>query len=183
MLTKPLHFHLNFILFLLSASIGCFADTTIISYEQDRDFDFLYGSWKKQTNPTKEGLVIEEAATPSGGGGNNIMVPLDLTGAKFLEISFYMLSGNQVKTFNVMLLSKTTPYSDEYHSSRYSIFPGTSYSENLLTIKVLLDPATAVSGKLGPVDLSHVSQIQLQGNYANNDDAFQIQFVDVRAVN
>lgn len=167
-------------LFLL-ATLMVRADTDICSYQDDAGFGFLYGSWKDQTTPTPDGVIIGGEANLRGGGGNNLLPALNLSDESTLEITFEILPDNEAQTFNILLRTRTGSGDQDYKSTRYSFYIAYLSTSTTRTMSLPLKPSPDASGENGPVDLTQVDQIQIQGDYANATDAIKLKVIKVVA--
>lgn len=61
---------------------------------------FAYGTWDKQTGPTKDGILIQKGAT--GKGGCCADATINLEDAKWLEVGLATLPFNEVPALTVM---------------------------------------------------------------------------------
>jgi hypothetical protein len=157
------------------------ADVLIQSFTNEGNFGYVYGSWKGQTQTGPLGLEIEGSATASGGGGTYFKAPLDLSDESSLEITLQQLPSNKVRQFNLLLKTQFGSGEADYYISRYTFTLPSSKVSAFVKVSVALDPASVTAGNSGPVDLSKVNEFQIQGNYANDTDAFHLVLWEVRA--
>ncbi|WOO41616.1 PEP-CTERM sorting domain-containing protein [Rubellicoccus peritrichatus] len=162
---------------LLCATSLAQATVVIQSYASNTGFDFDYGTWPGQLTLSTTGIEIAGTATNSGGGGNNLS-PLDLTGESTLEITAQILPGNASSNFNVILFTTpgTTPGVSSGYQFSFADFNGASFTNVGLSLA-----SPTFNGANGPADLSNITQIQIQGTFADTN-AFALKVQSVQAV-
>ena len=174
---------INSILFCLALALchTASADVLIKSFTNEADFGYTYGSWEGQTQVSPTGVTIGGSATARGGAGSYLKTPLDLSGESSLEVTVRPYPSNAVSHFNLLLKTHFGSGDNDFYTSRYTFTLPPSSDGAFVKIRVSLDPSKATSGEFGPIKLSKVNELQIQGNYANDTDAFNLIFWEVRA--
>jgi hypothetical protein len=168
-------------IFWLTAISQLQGDVLIRSYANDHEFAYTYGAWLDQVKSGPSGVQIGPNATARGGAGNYFKIPIDLSGESVLELTIRSLPGNAVQNLNVLLRTRFGPGDNDFYSSRYSLLIPKSASEAYVKVQLPLGTRKATSGEFGPVNLTSVNEVQIQGNYASDSKALHLSIWEVRA--
>lgn len=143
----------------------------------------LYGyqSWEGKVAHAKDGAMVQGFKGAQGDGGfcsNPLGTPLDLSGAKYIEVALGLGATNEVPEFTVALADAdgTTM------SARLKV--GQISPSQLVWLRVPVEtmvPSTGeYAGKTPGMDWAKVTSWQLQGDWTTKKPA-QVLFVAIRA--